>query len=166
MWYDILVNSLLCAAAVFPLRKKPEKEQIIMSSIILASQSPRRQELIARITEDFEVIVAEEPTELPSDVKPEEAPVFLASYKAGSVAVYVSNYTMTAHGRLEMKEGRYRVTVDRIVFQTGPDTTLETYALNKRMEFKPVFVSMNAAKAIDYELTRLFTIKTAEKEDW
>ena len=87
MWYDILVNSLLCAAAVFPLRKKPEKEQIIMSSIILASQSPRRQELIARITEDFEVIVAEEPTELPSDVQPEEAPVFLASYKAGSVAV-------------------------------------------------------------------------------
>lgn len=87
-------------------------------------------------------------------------------FKAGSVAMYVANYTMTAHGILEMREGRYRVTVDRIVFQAGPDTTLETYALNKRMEFKPVFVSMNAAKAIDYELTRLFTIKAAEREDW
>lgn len=99
-------------------------------------------------------------------VTPRKIDTRAGGFKAGSVAVYVSNYTMTAHGLLEMKEGRYRVTVDRIVFQTGPDTTLETYALNKRMEFKPVFVSMNAAKAIDYELTRLFTIKTAEKEDW
>lgn len=99
-------------------------------------------------------------------VTPRKIDTRAGGFKAGSVAMYISNYTMTAHGLLQMKEDRYRVTVDRIVFQAGPDTTLETYALNKRLEFKPVFVSMNAAKAIDYELTRLFTIKTAEKEDW
>lgn len=99
-------------------------------------------------------------------VTPRRIDTKAGGFKAGSVAMYVSNYMITAHGLLEMKEGRYRVTVDRIVFQGRPETSLETYALNKQMEFKPVFVSMNAAKAIDYELTRLFTIKAAEREDW
>ncbi len=57
-----------------------------MSSIILASKSPRRQELITRITPDFEVMVAEEAKILPKDVTPDETPVYLAAYKAGSIA--------------------------------------------------------------------------------
>ena len=57
-----------------------------MSSVILASKSPRRRELLARITPDFEVVVAEEAEVLPADVTPEETPVYLAAYKAGSVA--------------------------------------------------------------------------------
>ena len=99
-------------------------------------------------------------------ITPRKIDTRAGGFKAGSVAMYVSNYLMTAHGLLQMKEGRYRVTVDRIVFQARPDTTLETYALNKQMAFKPVFVSMNAAKALDYELSKLFTIKAPEKEDW
>lgn len=100
-------------------------------------------------------------------IAPRKIDTRAGGFKAGSVAIYVANYTMTAHALLEMKEGRYRVTVDKIVFQAGPDTTLETYALNKRMEFKPIFLSMNAAQALDYELTRLFTVRAPEKEeDW
>ena len=100
-------------------------------------------------------------------IAPRKIDTRAGGYKAGSVAMYVANYTMTAHGLLEMKEGRYRVTVDRIVFQSEPDTTLETYALNRRGEFKPVFLTMNAAKALDHELTRLFTVRAPEKEeDW
>ncbi len=57
-----------------------------MSSIILASKSPRRQELIANITDDFEIAAAEEPEVLPDGTSLEEAPVFLAAYKAGSIA--------------------------------------------------------------------------------
>lgn len=99
-------------------------------------------------------------------IAPRKIDTRAGGFKAGSVAMYVANYTMTAHGLLEMKEGRYRVTVDRIVFQSGPDTTLETYALNRRSEFKPVFLSMNAAQALDHELTQLFTVRMPEKEDW
>ena len=58
-----------------------------MSNIILASKSPRRQELIKKITDDFEIVTADEPDALPEGVTPEEAPVFLASYKAGAVAL-------------------------------------------------------------------------------
>lgn len=57
-----------------------------MSGIILASKSPRRQELIQKITGDFEVITADEPDILPKGISPEEAPVYLASCKAGAVA--------------------------------------------------------------------------------
>ena len=57
-----------------------------MSGIILASKSPRRQELIANITGDFEAIAAQEPELLPEGMALEEAPVYLAAHKAGSVA--------------------------------------------------------------------------------
>lgn len=57
-----------------------------MQSIILASKSPRRQELIRNITDDFEVIVSEADETLPEGIAPEEAPVYLASVKARAVA--------------------------------------------------------------------------------
>ena len=57
-----------------------------MQSIILASKSPRRQELIRSIAEDFEVIVSEAEEVLPPDITPEEAPVYLSAIKAKAVA--------------------------------------------------------------------------------
>ena len=57
-----------------------------MYDIILASKSPRRQELIRKITEVFEVITADEPDILSEEISPEEVPVYLASCKAGAVA--------------------------------------------------------------------------------
>ena len=57
-----------------------------MQSIILASQSPRRQELIRSITDGFEVIVSEAPELLPPNISPEEAPVYLSAVKAQAVA--------------------------------------------------------------------------------
>ena len=57
-----------------------------MSRIILASQSPRRQELIANITPDFTAIVSEAEEILPEDIAPEEIPAYFAEIKAGTVA--------------------------------------------------------------------------------
>ncbi len=57
-----------------------------MQSIILASQSPRRQELLHRITDDFEVIVSNADEILPGGISPEEAPVCLSAVKARAVA--------------------------------------------------------------------------------
>ena len=57
-----------------------------MSRIILASQSPRRQELIGNITMDFRVIVSEADETLPVGIEPEQAPVYLADVKAAAVA--------------------------------------------------------------------------------
>ena len=57
-----------------------------MSRIVLASQSPRRQELIANITPDFTVIVSEAEEILPEGIAPEAVPAYLADIKAATVA--------------------------------------------------------------------------------
>lgn len=57
-----------------------------MNSIILASQSPRRQELIGNITPDFSVIVSEVDEVLPEGILPEDVPAYLAGVKAQAVA--------------------------------------------------------------------------------
>lgn len=54
--------------------------------MILASKSPRRQELIRRITDDVKVIVSEVDEILPAGIAPEEAPVYLSAIKAKAVA--------------------------------------------------------------------------------
>ena len=58
-----------------------------MDRIVLASQSPRRSELLSLITPDFDVVVSNAEEIAPTGVKPEEIPVFLASVKAGAVAL-------------------------------------------------------------------------------
>ena len=57
-----------------------------MSRIILASQSPRRQELIGYILSDYEVIVSAVEETLPDGIAPEEVPAYLAGVKAQAVA--------------------------------------------------------------------------------
>lgn len=84
----------------------------------------------------------------------------------GSLSMYLSLYRMEAHGKIQIREGRYRVTVDHINFLDEPPVALETYALNRNAEFKPTFVNLNAALAINLELTRLLEVKTSEDEDW
>ena len=54
--------------------------------IILASKSPRRQELIRQITTDFQVIVSDVEETIPDGLAPEEVPVHLAHIKAQAVS--------------------------------------------------------------------------------
>jgi len=54
--------------------------------VILASASPRRQELLKRLYSEFEVFPAEIDESLPEDIGPEFAPMFLSAQKAESVA--------------------------------------------------------------------------------
>lgn len=54
--------------------------------VILASASPRRQELLKRIYEDFIVYPADIDETIPDEIGPEFAPVFLAAQKADAVA--------------------------------------------------------------------------------
>lgn len=57
-----------------------------MSRIILASQSPRRQELIGYILSEYEVIVSAVEETLPDGIAPEVVPAYLAGVKAQAVA--------------------------------------------------------------------------------
>ena len=55
-------------------------------SLILASASPRRKELLRLITDDFKVVTADVDETVPDDIDIFEAPSFLALKKAKAVA--------------------------------------------------------------------------------
>lgn len=83
--------------------------------------------------------------------------------------LYILNYQMTGHGLLQIRDGRYRVTVDHIMFLDNPAVALETYALTRQGEFRGVFSadSSNAAAVLDHDFTSLFTMPSqSEEEVW
>jgi hypothetical protein len=84
--------------------------------------------------------------------------------------MYILNHPMTAHGLLQIRDGRYRVTVDHVLFQDEPSPVpIETYALNRQHEFRSVFTASgsNAGVVLNCEFTNLFTVPTeGVEEEW
>lgn len=77
-----------------------------MSSIILASKSPRRQELIRYITRDVEVKTADVAEVLPDGISAEQAPVYLAALKADAVAALYPERTVIGADTVVVSDGR------------------------------------------------------------
>ena len=67
-----------------------------MEKIILASQSPRRKELLQLAEIDFEVIVSETDESFPPNLNFEETAIFIAKQKAIAVAKSNNNRTILA----------------------------------------------------------------------
>ena len=67
-----------------------------MEKIILASQSPRRKELLQLAEIDFEVIVSETDESFPPNLTFEETAIFIAKQKAIAVAKSNNNRTILA----------------------------------------------------------------------
>ena len=66
--------------------------------LILASQSPRRKELLSLITQDFEVQVSHVEEKIPSGLQPHEAVMHLARIKAEAVAAEMAAQPNTQPG--------------------------------------------------------------------
>ena len=62
-----------------------------MRKIILASQSPRRRELLKDITDEFSVVPSNCDETVPEDINPHDIPQFLALMKAKDVAKSYEN---------------------------------------------------------------------------
>ena len=56
-----------------------------MSKIILASQSPRRKQLLQWAEVEFDIIVADSDESFPGSLQPEEAAIYIATQKAKTV---------------------------------------------------------------------------------
>jgi septum formation protein len=67
-----------------------------MEKIILASQSPRRKELLQLAAIDFEVIVSDTDESFPDGLTYEETTIFIAKQKAYAVAANHTNKTILA----------------------------------------------------------------------
>lgn len=98
--------------------------------------------------------------------------------KRGALPMYMLGGELDAHATVQIREGRYRVTVDRIVFTDtvsgglfvpGKRTRFEDYALNRRGEFRGNFWNPGTAPVLDFDLFSLFEIQqeqSAQDEDW
>lgn len=62
-----------------------------MKKLILASQSPRRKQLLSWAEIPFEVVVSDADESFPADMPVEDVPVFIASNKAKAVAAQVGD---------------------------------------------------------------------------
>ena len=110
-------------------------------------------------------------------IVPHMADYMGAGVKRGLAAMYIVSADMEGRAIVQIREGRYRVTVDEIVFTTnisggiftpGTRTKLETYALNGSGQFRKNFWSKGASPIIDYDLFSLFELKERDdlEEDW
>ena len=99
-----------------------------------------------------------------------------AGMKRGLVSMYLLEGEMEARAVVQIREGRYRVTVDGIVFTTtvetplskaGERTKLELYALNGSGQFRRNFWNKGSSPVLDYDLLTTFELKEADtNEDW
>ena len=100
-----------------------------------------------------------------------------AGMKRGLTSMYLLGGEMEGRAVVQIREGRYRVTVDEIVFTTtletslskrGERTKLELYALNGSGQFRGNFWNKGSSPVLDYDLFSLFEIKerTDQEDDW
>lgn len=126
-------------------------------NIILASQSPRRRELLSMITSDFAVLPADVDESLPSDIDPAKAVALLAEKKAQVVfAVHPSSCvigsdtvvavdgrilgkpadTAEARAMLELLSGRWHTVYTGITVMTPQGS--DTQVVATQVEFYPL----------------------------
>lgn len=109
-------------------------------------------------------------------IMPHEVNYRGAGMKRGLVSMYLLAGDMEGRAIVQIREGRYRVTVDGIVFTTkvsggmfkeGERETLEIYALNSKGEFRSNFFGKGSSPVLDYDILTTFEIKDSEvDEDW
>lgn len=75
-------------------------------SFILASKSPRRQELLRYITEDFTVMASDADETLPEGISPEDAAAFLARLKGEAVFKTQPQSTVISADTIVVLDGR------------------------------------------------------------
>lgn len=74
--------------------------------MILASQSPRRKELLSLITTDFEIIPAKGEEILPEKISPENAVLLLAQQKADEIFTKYKNQVIIAADTVVAVDGK------------------------------------------------------------
>lgn len=126
--------------------------------MILASQSPRRKELLGFIADDFRVIPAKGEEKIPNGVSPEQAVLLLSKQKAEEISAQYKNELVIAadtvvsvNGEIFGKPKDERHAVEMLKELSGrvhsvytgvcvifPDGAIENFAEETKVEFYPL----------------------------
>ena len=97
-----------------------------------------------------------------------------AGMKRGLTSMYLLDGELEGRAIVQIREGRYRVTVDEMVFtgkissplsKPGERTKLELYALNGSGRFRSNFWNKGSSSVLDYDLFSMFDVKEKEAQD-
>lgn len=113
-------------------------------NIILASQSPRRQQLLKDLGLSFEVKKADVDEEFPPRLRREEIPVFLSEKKSDAMTGLLS-------------DGQLLVTADTIVW-------VDNQVLNKPADHEDAVRMLKILSGKMHEVITGVTLRTAEKK--
>ncbi len=107
-------------------------------------------------------------------LKPIDADFKGAGYGEMSTPMYVARSFFSGFAIIEFKNGKYRVTLKKIMLtqkyndglsKEGQKTTIETYGIKKgKNEMKRAF-SKSPSIILDYTFTNAFTFKSLDKKD-
>jgi len=92
-----------------------------MPEIVLASQSPRRKQLLEWAEIDFEIIVANTDESFPEDLSPQEVAIHIASEKAKAVQAKAGNKIIIAADTIVVLNGEI---IGKPIDQNDAITTL------------------------------------------
>lgn len=103
------------------------------------------------------------------DLKSIEADFRGAGYSEIGTPMIVYRSFINGFVIAEFKEGKYRITVKRIIltrkYDQGDKTSLEYYGLNRRNEFTNVF-RKSASEILDYTFSEKFEFAEIQKDIW
>ena len=110
-------------------------------------------------------------------ILPHEVDYRGAGMKRGLTSMYLLDGEMEGRAVVQIREGRYRVTVSEMVFtgkissplsKPGERAKLELYALNGSGRFRSNFWNKGSSPVLDYDLFSMFDVKEkeAQDEDW
>lgn len=94
-----------------------------------------------------------------------------AGYSRGRVPMYLLLYEYQAVAIVQIKEARYRVTVERIVFEDsskGSDRreAIETWAVNGSGALRDAYTDGVAGMVMDYDLGGIFEFAPLKEDEW
>jgi hypothetical protein len=109
------------------------------------------------------------------EMKPMDADYLGAGYSSMLSPIYISGSLITAFAIIELKEGKYRVTLKNIQFfqkqsdaltEKGAQHSLEDFALkSNQQEFKRLF-GKSASEILNYTFTQKFSLSPLRSSDW
>jgi hypothetical protein len=103
------------------------------------------------------------------DLKPMEADFRGAGYSEIGTPMIVYRSFINGFVIAEFKEGKYRITIKRIIltkkYDQGDKTSLEYYGLNRRNEFTNVF-RKSAGEILDFTFSEKFNFAKIQNDTW
>lgn len=152
-----------------------EENSIIWQRVFEKSLNFEQLYTLVNDSGQFELLKKEE-NKITGELKQIDADFKRAGFTEMGIPMYIPRSSYSAFVIIDFKDGKYRVTIKKIVLtqkyddplsKQGEKTNLESFGLKRgKSEFTASFIK-SPAQILDYTLTQKFDFKeTGEKDNW